>query len=66
MIEAPLLGDEFLDGNSSLAALARVPGVNDVAVHDLVERIDAAFDSQLAQLVGVARMIAEVGSNLYL
>ena len=51
MIEAPLLGDKLLDRNAPLARLARVPGVKDVAVHDLVERIDAAFDSQLAKLV---------------
>src|SRR5438093_7343311 len=57
MIEAPLFGDKLLDRNAPLGALARVPGIKDVAVHDLVERIDAAFDSQLAELVGVARMI---------
>ena len=57
MIEAPLLGDKLLDRNASLARLARVPGVNDVAVDDFIQRIDAAFDSQLAKLVGVTRMI---------
>ena len=39
MIEAPLLGDKFLDRNAPLAALARVPGVDDVAVDDFVERL---------------------------
>ena len=51
VIEAALFGEEFFHRNSSLARLARVPGVNDVAVDDFVERIDAAFDSQLAKLV---------------
>ena len=36
MIEAPLLGDKLLDRNAPLAALARVPGVDDVAVDDNV------------------------------
>src|SRR4030095_12158165 len=57
VIEAALFGEEFFHRNSSLARLARVPGVNDVPVDDFVERIDAAFDAQLAKLVGVARMI---------
>src|SRR5918996_238825 len=57
MIEAALLGEKFFHRDSSLARLARVPGVNDVPLHYFIERIDAAFDSQLAQLVGVARMI---------
>jgi len=34
VIEAALLGDEFFYQNAPLAALARVPGVNDVAVDD--------------------------------
>src|SRR5882724_12697427 len=51
VIEAALFGEEFFHRNSSLARLARVPGVNDVPIDDFVERIDAAFDSQLAKLV---------------
>ena len=57
VIEAALFGEEFFHRNSSLARLARVPGVNDVPVDDFVERIYAAFDSQLAELVRVARVI---------
>src|SRR3972149_129445 len=57
MVEAALLRQKLFHRDSSLARLARVPGVNDVAVPALVERIDAAFDSQLAKLVRVARMI---------
>ena len=51
VIEAALFGEKILYRNSSLAGFPRVPGVNDVAVHHLVERVEAAFDSQLAELV---------------
>src|SRR3990170_6915939 len=57
MVEAALFRKKILYGNSPLARLARVVGVDDVAFDDFVERIEAGFDSQLAELVRVARVI---------
>ena len=51
VIEPALFGEKILNRNSSLTGLARVPGVNDVPVDDFVQRVYAAFDSQLAKLV---------------
>src|SRR3989304_1097883 len=57
MFYTTLLCQKLFPRDSSLAGLARVVGVDDVALHDFVERIEAALDAQLAKLVRVAGMI---------